>query len=123
MVGEVGRKGNLETDKWAKKDITINGLQMLWLIYHHYDLEGLGAVYDMEDLMSLSLSGGDRGLEACITSWDYNLASMTDEPQDNLLRYLFQKQVNEVQRTRDVRVQPCRQRRPRAFLPIFDGCM
>ena len=97
LLGEIGRKVNLEIDKWAKKGVMVNGLQILWLIYRHYDLEeGLGAVYDIEDLMSLSLSGGERGLESFITSWDYTMSNMTDEPQENLLRYLFHRQVKDL---------------------------
>ena len=60
---DICRRISLKIDEAAKRGDMLSGRQILWLIYKEYELEeDMGSLIGIEDLMGVSLVGGDNGL-------------------------------------------------------------
>ena len=77
---ELLRKMALRAELEQKEARLAKGRQLLLMVYEHYKLnEELGAVYDINDLMAVTVRGGSK-LEHFLITWDATLAGMKIPP-------------------------------------------
>ena len=77
--GDFARKLDIFKEEQAKSGTPARGRQALLMIHKHFSTSRKhGAVYDIEDLMAVTLVNDD--LRGFITRWDAVIAGMTSEP-------------------------------------------
>ena len=77
--GDFARQLDIFKDEQAKSGTPARGRQALLMIHKHFSTSRKhGAVYDIEDLMAVTLVNDD--LRGFITRWDAVIAGMTSEP-------------------------------------------
>ena len=77
--GDFARQLDIFKEEQAKSGTPARGRQALLMIHKHFSTSRKhGAVYDIEDLMAVTLVNDD--LRGFITRWDAVIAGMTSEP-------------------------------------------
>ena len=77
--GDFARQLDIFEEEQAKSGTPARGRQALLMIHKHFSTgRKHGAVYDIEDLMAVTLANDD--LRGFITRWDAVIAGMTSEP-------------------------------------------
>ena len=77
--GDFARQLDIFKEEQAKSGTPARGRQALLMIHKHFSTgRKHGAVYDIEDLMAVTLVNDD--LRGFITRWDAVIAGMTSEP-------------------------------------------
>ena len=77
--GDFARQLDILKEEQAKSGTPARGRQALLMIHKHFSTSRKhGAVYDIEDLMAVTLVNDD--LRGFITRWDAAIAGMTSEP-------------------------------------------
>ena len=77
--GDFARQLDIFKEEQAKMGIHARGRQALLMTHKHFSTSGKhGAVYDIEDLMAVTLVNDD--LRSFITRWDAVIAGETSEP-------------------------------------------
>ena len=79
LEGDFARQLDIFKEEQAKSGTPARGRQALLMIHKHFSTSRKhGAVYDIEDLMAVTLVNDD--LRGFITRWDAVIAGMTSEP-------------------------------------------
>jgi hypothetical protein len=90
--GDIGRQIMTAKETAIRAGQMLRGRQILHMVYEHFSLsEREGALYDIEDLLSVKMRSGDA-IEF-ITNWDSVLAGMRIRPNDETLEVLFLQQM------------------------------
>ena len=91
----------LEDERLAKLGQMIKGRQILWMIheYHKMDAE-LGALYDIQDLLSVKFRGDDQ-LEWFYTTWKSVIQNLNEPLSENIQESIFLTQLRESRALKD----------------------
>ena len=94
--GDFARQLDIFKEEQAKSGTPARGRQALLMIHKHFSTSRKhGAVYDIEDLMAVTLVNDD--LRGFITRWDAVIAGMTSEPDMNVEASLLSQRHQELQ--------------------------
>ena len=90
--GDLGRQIDTFKEVQAKSGVPAKGRQVLFMFHQHFATSiKHGSVYDIEDLMSVTLVNDD--LKSFITRWDSVIAGMNMEVEDKWLEAYFHKNI------------------------------
>ena len=90
--GDLARQIDTFKEVQAKSGVPAKGRQVLFMFHQHFATSiKHGSIYDIEDLMSVTLSNED--LKSFITRWDSVIAGMTIEADEKWLEAYFHKNV------------------------------
>ena len=90
--GDLARQIDTFKEVQAKSGVPAKGRQVLFMFHQHFATSiKHGSVYDIEDLMSVTLVNDD--LKSFITRWDSVIAGMNMEVEDKWLEAYFHKNI------------------------------
>ena len=90
--GEFKRNIELMEAKLEKKGESLNGRQLLFLVYEHYKLQEVDAkLFDFNDLLGVHLKGDN--LVALVNDFEATLDGMAKEPDEDVKCNLFTNQI------------------------------
>ena len=90
--GDLGRQIDTFKEVQAKSGVPAKGRHVLFMFHQHFATSiKHGSVYDIEDLMSVTLVNDD--LKSFITRWDSVIAGMNMEVEDKWLEAYFHKNI------------------------------
>ena len=92
-TGELGRRINLQKERYALQEKYLKGRQVLWLIFEFYKVADVeGGINSMRDLLSVAMRGDN--LTAFMNDWETTIMNMKTQPDEVMLTALFFQQIH-----------------------------